>query len=505
MDYKNIKKEAKKNLKRNYFKNVLMAFICSLIVYGGFTITSSILDIDLSNKDTLEKINHFKENTDILDDLIDKSELERESTEYIKNNYTKGVLSGVVNELTKTKSITFSLLNGLNNILGGKLNIAVIIIISNIVVALIRIFFIDVLEIGKNRYFLEQRRYKTELDSSLMVYKNKKNFKLSLILLKKEILLFLWTFTIVGYFIKLYEYSIIPYILAENPDISSKDAFRLSKELTQNEKFNMFKLDISIFLYKFIGFLTISLFNTFFTNVYKETLYAEVYMNLRKKKDTLELGVLLHDDCLDRETISEEKCPCTYEKRSLLDVEYEKNYSLTSYILLFFTFSFVGWSWEVILHLINDGVFVNRGTMYGPWLPIYGWGGLLILILLKPFRKKPWKLFIMSFLTCGVVEYTTAWYLETFKHLRYWNYSGYFLNIQGRVCLEGLIVFGLGGMAFTYLLAPVLDNLFNKIKPNIKKIICILLVSLYLVDFIYTSQVKPNTGEGISKPVSVIK
>lgn len=60
-------------------------------------------------------------------------------------------------------------------------------------------------------------------------------------------------------------------------------------------------------------------------------------------------------------------------------------------------------------------------------------------------------------------------------------------------------------MVFTYLLAPILDNLFNKIKPEIKRCICIVLVGLYLVDFIYTSQVKPNTGAGISKPVLEVK
>lgn len=506
MDYGKIKTEARKNLKRNYFKNVLMVFICSVILYGSLTLTNNnILNVDLTNKDNVENVNNYKENSEVLDELLNKSDTEKKYEDYVKNKYTHGVLSNVINEVTKTNSVTFSLLNGINKILGGKLSAAIIIIISNILVVLFRVFFIKVLEIGKNRYFLEERRYKTELDSSLCVYKGKKNFKLSITLLKKDIYLFLWCFTVVGFFIKLYEYSMVSYVLAENPNISSKEAFRLSKSLTDGEKFNMFKLDLSILGYRILGFLTLDLFNIFFTNVYKETVYSELYMNLRVKKDTLDLGYLLNDKCLEVETVSDSKCPCAYKRESIFNVNYDKNYTLTSYILLFFAFSFIGWSWEVVLHLINDGVFVNRGTMYGPWLPIYGWGGLAILILLKGFRKHPWKLFIMSFLTCGIIEYTTAWYLETFKHLRYWNYNGYFLNIKGRVCLEGLILFGLGGMVFTYLLAPILDNLFNKIKPEIKRCICIVLVGLYLVDFIYTSQVKPNTGAGISKPVLEVK
>ena len=75
----------------------------------------------------------------------------------------------------------------------------------------------------------------------------------------------------------------VSYVLAENPNISSKEAFRLSKSLTDGEKFNMFKLDLSILGYRILGFLTLDLFNIFYTNVYKETVYSELYMNLRKK------------------------------------------------------------------------------------------------------------------------------------------------------------------------------------------------------------------------------
>ena len=136
--------------------------------------------------------------------------------------------------------------------------------------------------------------------------------------------------------------------------------------------------------------------------------------------------------------------------------------------------------------------------MHGPWLPIYGWGGVLILFLLKKYRDKPFKLFISSTILCGIIEYITAWYLETFNNLKYWDYTGYFLNLHGRICLEGLLLFGIGGCGFVYLLAPLLDNLYKKIKPKIKTILCIILILLFSIDFIYSSIV-PNTGKGISQ------
>ena len=102
--------------------------------------------------------------------------------------------------------------------------------------------------------------------------------------------------------------------------------------------------------------------------------------------------------------------------------------------------------------------------MFGPWLPIYGTGAILILALLKPFRKRPVLYFIASMILAGILEYTTSWYLETFKGMKWWDYTGYFLNINGRICLEGLIVFGLGAAAVTYFIGPLLNYYFKKIK-----------------------------------------
>ena len=81
--------------------------------------------------------------------------------------------------------------------------------------------------------------------------------------------------------------------------------------------------------------------------------------------------------------------------------------------------------------------------------------------------------------------------------MKWWDYSGYFLNINGRVCFEGLLVFGLGGCVITYLVAPILDELYSKIAPKIRIIICVVLVMFFGVDFVYSMQ-HPNAGKGIT-------
>lgn len=231
-------------------------------------------------------------------------------------------------------------------------------------------------------------------------------------------------------------------------------------------------------------------------------------MDIRnEKKSGLTYEQLLDDDLLNIEQVAQGAYPDEQfsipnnKTRILLKFDYNRKYSAQTYIMLFFTFSFIGWVYEVFITLISNGILVNKGTMYGPWLPIYGFGGVLILILLKKFRDKPFDLFIATIILCGFIEYATAWYLETFIDLKYWDYTGYFLNIHGRVCLEFLIVFGIGGCAFTYLLAPIFDNLYAKIKPIIKNIICIVLVLIFLVDFIYC-RINPRTGKGLTEDIN---
>ena len=118
--------------------------------------------------------------------------------------------------------------------------------------------------------------------------------------------------------------------------------------------------------YKILGLFTFNLFNIFYTNVYKETLYSELYVSIRKMKyNTLTNKELLNDNKLYINKYIDESYPEEINNtRSMLIVDTNKNYSLNSYILLFFIFSFIGWVWEVMLHLVSDGVFVNRGTMF---------------------------------------------------------------------------------------------------------------------------------------------
>lgn len=512
INIKKIKSESKKNIKEHYYRSVILVFVCSLLLAGGFNFTTrDLIEIPSSQKETSKIINNKKiSGTEVLNDIYDKILNQKKFEKNIKNKYTNGALSYIINETTSSGSFVFAILNGINKVVfEGKIKSAVIIFFSSIFLILFTLIFINTLEVGKKRYFLEKRRYiDTKIDRLIFPYKVKKTFHMSYILFMKSLYQLLWCFTIIGGFIKYYEYSLIPYILAENPKITKKEAFKISKELTKGNKLNLFYLDLSLIGWTILKIFTFNLSGIFFSDIYKEAVHAEVYMLLREKVNLSdEQRNLLNDSLLDiKDRVYEEYPEDRYkiQTRKWLKVDFYKEYSTKTYILFFFTFSFVGWIWEVFYNCINNGTIVNRGTMHGPWLPIYGVGGLLILILLKKFRNKPVLLFVSAFVLCGIIEYFTAWYLETFKYLKYWDYTGYFLNIKGRICLEGLLVFGLAGCAFTYVIAPILNNLYSKIKPKIVSIICVILISFFIIDMMYT-KVNPNVGKGISEKVELKK
>lgn len=178
-------------------------------------------------------------------------------------------------------------------------------------------------------------------------------------------------------------------------------------------------------------------------------------------------------------------------------VDYHITYSISSLILLFFSFSALGWIWEVALHVIEDHAFINRGVMNGPWLPIYGTGGVLILVVLKRWIDHPFKLCALIMGICGVLEYTTSLILETLFQAKWWGYSEYFFNLHGRIFLGGLIFFGIGGCIFIYLIAPWIERCIQTIAKPMRYTLCVCLITIFLADT-FCSFMNPNMGFGIT-------
>lgn len=155
---------------------------------------------------------------------------------------------------------------------------------------------------------------------------------------------------------------------------------------------------------------------------------------------------------------------------------------------LFFIFLIgcvVGYIYEEIFYFVDDGILYNRGFLYGPYLPVYGTGALLIYLLLDKFKKKPLLLFLLSVILTGVVEYLTGYWMYAIYHKRWWDYTGLFLNINGYVCLRSVFTFGIASVLLMYVVIPLIDKLIkklgNKISFNLSIIICfIMIIDLFL-------------------------
>lgn len=171
-------------------------------------------------------------------------------------------------------------------------------------------------------------------------------------------------------------------------------------------------------------------------------------------------------------------------------------------IALFLIYSFIGWIVEVSAFLIQDHKFVNRGFFIGPVVPIYGTGGILITILLTKYQSDPIVLFCMAVVVCSILEYLTSYIMEKIFKTRWWDYSNKKFNINGRICLSNLILFGIMGLVMVYLINPFLIDILNKIDPILLKCVVSILMVLFVIDFFVsfsvTSKIK-NVGKVVFK------
>ncbi|MCH5337376.1 MAG: putative ABC transporter permease [Acetatifactor sp.] len=169
------------------------------------------------------------------------------------------------------------------------------------------------------------------------------------------------------------------------------------------------------------------------------------------------------------------------------------------HVLLFFLLAFVGWLWEVALFLVTDHALINRGVYRGPYLPIYGAGGLLLCLLLRRLRKQPALVFLLSMSICSVLEYFTSSFLEMLWGIRWWDYSSHFLNLHGRICLAGAVIFGLGGALLVCVFLPLYDKWYFRMPKTWRTGLMLGLLAVFVLDATYAA-VRPNMGAGISQP-----
>ena len=158
-------------------------------------------------------------------------------------------------------------------------------------------------------------------------------------------------------------------------------------------------------------------------------------------------------------------------------------------ILLFFAYSLLGWCIEVTLKYIQFHRFINRGFLTGPICPIYGSGAALITLIvggLSRLESGYGTTFALSFLICGAVEYLTSYCMEKRFHARWWDYSQKPMNLNGRVWIGNLVLFGLGGVAIIHIINTLVYRVLDTIPFSLKSIVACILIAVCAADLVLT-------------------
>ncbi len=162
---------------------------------------------------------------------------------------------------------------------------------------------------------------------------------------------------------------------------------------------------------------------------------------------------------------------------------------ITKLFLCFFIFSFIGWCLEMVFGYFTTKKIVNRGFLIGPLCPIYGTGCILLYLLLRQYVNDPIILFVMAMVVCSILEYVASYLMEKIFKARWWDYTDFKFNINGRICLEMAIPFGLLGLLVLYILFPATLNLLDRLPNQAIYIMAGILATIFLVDLLISFKV----------------
>lgn len=170
------------------------------------------------------------------------------------------------------------------------------------------------------------------------------------------------------------------------------------------------------------------------------------------------------------------------------------------YVFLYFIiYSILGWICEVIYCYILDRKLTNRGFLEGPYCPIYGIGGLIVVYFLLPVKSIPFLVFLLGMILASILEYITSFIMEKLFDTRWWDYSNNKFNINGRVCLLNSFLFGVLSLFAMYFIHPLVIDIIELLQVNIIPIISTVLLVLFTADLIKTLLIMVNLKQRLLK------
>lgn len=155
-----------------------------------------------------------------------------------------------------------------------------------------------------------------------------------------------------------------------------------------------------------------------------------------------------------------------------------------TYVLYFFIFAFMGWLMETIYAIFTLGHFVKRGFLYGPICPIYGYGALMLILFLGKYHHKDLQLFVYAAIIFSAFEYLVSFILDVLFSMHWWDYTGEFMNLNGRISIFYSFAWGIIAILFINHAYPFLKKKLNLILSKIPYGLQTIALKIFSITFI---------------------
>ena len=149
--------------------------------------------------------------------------------------------------------------------------------------------------------------------------------------------------------------------------------------------------------------------------------------------------------------------------------------------LIFMTYAFGGWAMEVIISLLQRRKLVNRGFLVGPICPIYGVGALLLSLVVSS-DESPLVIFCVAVVGSAVLEYGISYIMEKLFRVRWWDYTDQPFNLNGRICAESVLAFGVIGVLILKIINPALLALYSSMPQFLMLLLAAILAAWLIFD-----------------------
>ena len=261
-----VKKEGKKHFRKNYWPCVI---VCFLLAFLGCEYTSSA-----------NIIHGYDNDFTVPENVI-------HSTAHLTNNEILGtedsILTTALDGIDGIISSIIALIGSIQDVILDNYTNAFILGLI-FMIEMVYIFAIcNPLIVGSRNFYIKNHENSTaKLSELVKPFKNKNILNIIKIMFLQILYLFFWLFTIIGFFVKIYEYRMISYILAENPNIKAKEAFSKTKQMMKGYKWELFKFDLSYLGWQILNIITLGFSGILYSNPYKSAATTEIYLKLKE-------------------------------------------------------------------------------------------------------------------------------------------------------------------------------------------------------------------------------